>query len=153
MSKSLPQISEWKRVFVDTSFIIDSVSTLKEDLPKFQAVDRTQKLLEHLKLSASKKEQKITWVTSSIVLSELTKFENKDAVEELQKIFDSPDLEIINFTRKEARLLIDDLEKYIEPKHISVYLKELKKTLANNDIYNPKNVISNDALIIACCQV
>lgn len=151
---NIPAIGEWKRIFIDTSFIIDCIRDLlylKTDDGKYEAVNRSQALIDHIKLSEIR-ERKITWITSSIVLSELSKFENKDAVDELQKLFDSSDVEIVNFTKREARFMIDDLSNYIEQKHISQYIKELEKVLGEKGVFNPKNYISKDALIIACAK-
>lgn len=153
---SIPPISEWRRIFVDTSFIIDAVRNLQDidkDYSKYHYIVNTQKLLEHFQLvKESKQEIEVRWITSSIVLSELSKFENKDAVDELQIIFDSPEIEIVNFTRKEASFIVNDMGKYLDQKHVNQYLKEMKEALASNNIFNPKNYISNDALIIACAK-
>jgi|SRR5690554_1606562 len=151
---NLPAVGEWKRIFIDTSFIIDSVRDIEfiaEEDPKYRSVRKTHALVEHFRL-LEQKEQNVFWVTSSIVLSELTKFENKDAVDELQQIFNSSNLEIVNFTRKEASFLVNDMTNYIEQKHIARYVKEMQKALAGMDVFNPKNYISNDALIIACAK-
>lgn len=54
MRNSLPQISEWNRIFVDTSFIIDAVrdlSFIKETDSKITAIKRTHALLEYFELS------------------------------------------------------------------------------------------------------
>lgn len=151
---NIPAVGEWKRIFIDTSFIIDSVRDIqfidKED-SKYDSVLKTHALIDHFKLS-DPKGQDTTWVTSSIVLSELSKFENRDAVNELQMLFNTPNVEIINFTRKEASFLVNDMTNYIEQKHIARYVRELQKTLAEMDVFNPKNYVSNDALIIACAK-
>ena len=154
MSK-IHRISEWRRVFVDTSFIIDSVrdlAMLSDSDPKFQSVRKSHELLAHFQKSADLKGQSIRWVTSSIVLSELLKFENKDAVNELQKTFKTPEVEIINFTEREASFILNDMADFIEQKHIGQYIKELQKALAEKHVFNPKNYIAKDALIIACAK-
>lgn len=151
---NIPAISEWKRIFIDTSFIIDSVRNLQQlsdSDPKFECVYKTHALINHFSL-VEDNEKPLTWITSSIVLSELSKFENKDAVDELQRLFNTSNIEVINFTRKEASFVVNDMGNYIEQRHISQYLKELNKSLAEKNVFNPKNYISNDALIIACAK-
>lgn len=150
-TNNLPPISEWTRIFVDTSFIIDSVrkiDAIRDDDPKRISIEKSHRLLDHFQLSG----QEVIWITSSIVLSELLKFENKDAVDELQKIFNTANIEIINFTRKEASFLVNDMVNFLEQKHVGRYVRELQTVLANDDIFNPKNYITNDALIIACAK-
>jgi predicted nucleic acid-binding protein len=151
---TIPAVSEWKRVFIDTSFIIDSVRNLDniiETDSKYEYVKRTHALIDYFNLPSQSDTSPI-WITSSIVLSELSKFENADAVSELQTIFNTPNIEIINFTRKEASFIVNDMVNYVEQKHISQYITQLRKDLAEMNIFNPKNYISNDALIIACAK-
>lgn len=148
---NLPQISEWKRIFVDTSFIIDSVrdlSIIEPKDPKYSSIKNTHGLLDRIKGFG----HEIKWITSSIVLSELSKFENKDAIDELQRIFNSPEVEIVNFTPQEAMFIVKDMANYIEQKHVSRYVKELASDLAKSGVFNPKSYITNDALIIACAK-
>ncbi len=152
---TIAPISEWRRVFIDTSFIIDlirNLSVIPVEDPKFIAIQKSQKLLEYFQLVSEQKENQVRWVTSSVVLSELTKFENKDAVDELQGILMSPEVEIINFTRKEASFILNEMGNYIEDKHISQYINDLKKELAKSGVFNPRNYIAKDALIIACAK-
>lgn len=154
MKKAIPAISEWKRIFIDTSFIIDSVRNIekiKEDDPKFKNIKNTHLLLDYFK-QKDKLDQPIRWITSSIVLSELTKFENEDAVLELQSVLDSSELEIINFTKKEAHFILKDMADYVEQKHINQFIKSREKALKNHNIFNPKNYVAKDALIIACAK-
>lgn len=83
---------------------IDSVRNLQQlsdSDPKFECVYKTHALINHFSL-VEDNEKPLTWITSSIVLSELSKFENKDAVDELQRLFNTSNIEVINFTRKEA---------------------------------------------------
>jgi len=151
---NIPSVEDWKRIFIDTSFIIDSIRDIEfidVNDAKYESVRKTHALIEHFKLSEANGND-VIWVTSSIVLSELSKFENKDAVGELQMLFNSPNMEIINFTRKEASFLVNDITNYIEQKHFSRYVRELQKSLSEKDVFNPKNYISNDALIIACAK-
>jgi predicted nucleic acid-binding protein len=151
---TIPAVSEWKRIFIDTSFIIDSVRNLDniiETDSKYEYVKRTHALIDYFNLPSQSDSSPI-WITSSIVLSELSKFENSDAVSELQTIFNTPNIEIINFTRKEASFIVNDMVNYVEQKHISQYITQLRKDLAEMNIFNPKNYISNDALIIACAK-
>jgi len=151
---TIPAVSEWKRIFIDTSFIIDSVRNLDniiETDSKYEYVKRTHALIDYFNLPSQSDSSPI-WITSSIVLSELSKFENSDAVSELQTIFNTPNIEIINFTRKEASFIVNDMVNYVEQKHISQYINQLRKDLAEMNIFNPKNYISNDALIIACAK-
>lgn len=151
---NIPAISDWKRIFIDTSFIIDAVRDIEkinQSNPKYESIRRTHALIDYFGLSESKG-QEVIWITSSIVLSELIKFENKDAVSELQNLFNTSNIEIVNFTRKEASFLVDDMTNYIEQKHIGRYVKELREALAEMNVFNPKNYISNDALIIACSK-
>lgn len=154
MKKTIPAVSEWKRIFIDTSFIIDSVRNqekIKEDDAKYHNIRNTHLLLDYFK-QKSNQDQQVRWVTSSIVLSELTKFENEDAVSELQRILDSSELEIINFTKKEANFILKDMVNYVEQKHVSQYIKALEKALKEDNIFNPKNYVAKDALIIACAK-
>jgi len=151
---TIPAVSEWKRIFIDTSFIIDSVRNLDniiETDSKYEYVKRTHALIDYFNLPSQSDSSPI-WITSSIVLSELSKFENSDAVSELQTIFNTPNIEIINFTKKEASFIVNDMVNYVEQKHISQYITQLRKDLAEMNIFNPKNYISNDALIIACAK-
>jgi predicted nucleic acid-binding protein len=151
---TIPAVSEWKRIFIDTSFIIDSVRNLDniiETDSKYEYVKRTHALIDYFNLPSQSDSSPI-WITSSIVLSELSKFENSDAVSELQTIFNTPNIEIINFTKKEASFIVNDMVNYVEQKHISQYINQLRKDLAEMNIFNPKNYISNDALIIACAK-
>lgn len=152
---TIPAISEWRRIFIDTSFIIDSIrdlSLISEEDPKYSAIQKSQKLLEHFQLIAERNENQIRWITSSIVLSELIKFENQDAVDELQGILMSPEVEIINFTRREASFILNEMGNYVEDKHISQYINDLRKELAKSGVFNPRNYIAKDALIIACAK-
>lgn len=154
MKKTIPAVSEWKRIFIDTSFIIDSVRNqekIKKDDSKYHNIRNTHLLLDYFK-QKSNQDQQVRWVTSSIVLSELTKFENEDAVSELQRILDSSELEIINFTKKEANFILKDMVNYVEQKHVSQYIKALEKALKEDNIFNPKNYVAKDALIIACAK-
>lgn len=154
MKTTIPAISEWKRIFIDTSFIIDSVRNIekiKEDDPKFKNIKNTHLLLDYFK-QKDELDQPVRWITSSIVLSELTKFENEDAVSELQGVLDSSELEIINFTKKEANFILKDMVNYVEQKHVSQYIKELENALKEDHIFNPKNYVAKDALIIACAK-
>lgn len=41
---------------------------------------------------------------------------------------------------------------YIEQKHISKFMKEMKAVLAEQGVFNPKNYVSKDALIVACAK-
>lgn len=152
---NIPAISEWRRVFIDTSFILDlvrDISVMSPEDPKYQAVERSQKLLEHFKLVAEKNEKPVRWITCSIVLSELIKFENEEAIEELQKILNSAEVEIINFTGKEANFIVSEMGNYIEEKHIAQFLREVQRELGKSGIFNPRGYVSKDALIIACAK-
>lgn len=152
---NIPPIAEWRRIFIDTSFIIDLLRDLKSispENPKYETIEKSQKLLEHFKLVATKEENKIRWITSSIVLSELIKFETKEIVDELQNILNSPEVEIINFTKKEANFIVNDMGSYVQENHISRYIQELQKEMGNTGVFNPRNFVSKDALIIACAK-
>ncbi len=64
---NLPAVGEWKRIFIDTSFIIDSVRDIEfiaEEDPKYRSVRKTHALVEHFRL-LEQKEQNVFWVTSS----------------------------------------------------------------------------------------
>jgi len=152
---NIPAISEWRRVFIDTSFIIDllrDISKMPEADPKYQSVFRGQKLLDHFQLVAEKGDKPVRWVTCSIVLSELIKFENKEAIDQIQKILNSPEVEIINFTSKEASFIVNEMGNYVEDKHITRYISELHAELAKSGVFNPRNFVAKDALIIACAK-
>ena len=152
--KHIPPIQEWKRIFIDTSFIIDGMRDIQHinpDNPKFESARKAHALIAYFSL-LEQKEQNHTWITSSIVLSELLKFENSDAVSELQGLFRAPNMEIINFTRKEASFLVNDIGNYIEQKYTNQFFKEFQRSLAEQNLFNPKNFISSDARIVACAK-
>lgn len=152
---NIPAISEWRRAFIDTSFIIDlvrDVGKMSEDDPKYQSVLRSQKLLDYFKIEAGRNDKPVRWVTCSIVLAELIKFENEDAVNELQEILQSSELEIINFTAKEAKFITNDMGNYVEDKHITQYISEMQKQLSKTGVFNPRNFVAKDSLIIACAK-
>lgn len=125
MPNSLPPITEWKRIFIDTSFIIDCITDAEKMTNGTRKLDcaNARKLVDSLENYS----QDVTWMTSSIVLSELTKFENEDLVGELQSLLNSAEVEIINFTRREAKFIVNDMVDYVEEKHINQYLKRRKK--------------------------
>lgn len=155
MGITIPAIKNWRRIFIDTSFIIDSVRTLPinpEKDPKYWNIKNTHDLIDYFKLRSTKETTSVRWVTSSIVLSELTKFEDSDAVEALQDLFDTPEVEIINFTKKEAEFILNDMVDYIEQDHVNQFFKDLKDALSSQNVFNPRNYIAKDALIIACAK-
>lgn len=73
-------------------------------------------------------------------------------MDELQKIFNSSEIEIINFTRREASFIVKDMVNYVEQQHVAKYVKDMRQALESKGEFNPKNLISNDALIIACAK-
>ena len=78
MNKIQP-IQEWKQIFVDTSFIINCLANIpKEDNPSYHSIVKSKALLRYFEINTN---HKVRWVTSSIVLSELTKLQDKNLVE------------------------------------------------------------------------
>jgi len=146
----IPPIQEWKQIFVDTSFIINCLSNLpNEDNSNYNSVKRAKALLNYFEINPN---QKVRWVTSSIVLSELTKLPDENLIEAVANIFNNADIEIVNFTNKEARFMVKEFTKFIDDNHIEKYIKDLQKSLGELGVFNPKNFISSDARIIACAK-
>lgn len=152
---NISPISEWRRIFIDTSFIIDllrDLSLMDSNDHKYNCVKNSQGLLEYFKAAAENHQLKVRWITSSIVLSELTKFDNDEVVTGLQALLNSSEVEIINFTPKEANFIVKDMVSYVEGKHISQFVNKMQKDLANAGVFNPKGFVTSDALIIACAK-
>lgn len=88
---------------------------------------------------------------SSITASELTKFDD-EVLNGISIIFANGDIEIVNFTMREANFMVKEFTKFIEDKHIETYLREFQREMNAMGVFNPKNLISSDARIIACAK-
>lgn len=148
---NIPAIQDWRSIFVDTSFIINSLanlSLLKQDTLLFNNVKNTQALLEYYKQPSA---PKVRWIVSSITASELTKFTD-DVVDGISSIFMNGDLEIVNFTIREANFILKDFTSFIENRHFEEYKRDFQKQISSLGVFNPKAYLSSDARIIACAK-
>lgn len=152
MSNIIP-ISKWRRIFFDTSFIIECVLDAEKHKDyKRESILCAQKILNYIQTRDRVKEYNTRWVTSSIVISELSKLDYQDAMNGLMNIFQTPEVEIINFTTKEAYIILEKFNDFVEEKHFNSYLSLLAKTASEQDIFNPRCILSNDAKIAACAK-
>jgi hypothetical protein len=148
------KISEWKHVFLDTSFIIDYLS----DSEKFDANPKKKENIEVSKmimeyLSLKKNNEKPQFYVTSITLGELRRLETASIFKKIIEVLSAGDVIFVSYRKEEAIEVNNIIEKYKKTKSPKLSLEDLGKARKESGCLNYRNWISDDMKILSCAKI
>jgi hypothetical protein len=147
-------ISEWKHVFLDTSFIIDYLS----DAEKFDANPKKKENIEISKrvmecLSLKNRNEKPQFYVTSITIGELRRLETASIFRKIIEILSSGDVTFIPYRKEEAIEVNNIIEMYKKTKAPKLSLKDLEKAQKESGCINYRSWVSDDMKILSCAKI
>ncbi len=144
-------IKEWKYIFLDTSVIIDFLQNPEKHTknPKVQKrIELTQKLINNL--GVSNNGNRCLFYVSAVSLSELIKSSRPENIaQEVALIFNTSDVVFIDFTKSIANFLQKSLENFLPDGQKHTFIKQLEKSLKEQNFNNARQWVSDDLKIAA----
>ena len=120
-------VKEWKRVFLDTSVIIDFLLSPEryENNPEVKdRITNTHKLLEYL---IAQTNNEVFFYISAITLSELTKIGETGTLDDiLLELFSGSNIVFVDYTCKTAIDINTNLKKYLPKYSINQFLSRME---------------------------
>lgn len=152
MAAHIKPIKSWKRVFLDTSFIIDYMSNYKNFDKNPQHQERillAHKIMNILEAGSKENKSVIEFYISAITIVELRKMTAPDIARELIMILNSYNVVFIDFTKNIANTVNRSLEHYLADSTKHQFISRLEKEAARSGIMSARQWVSDDLKIIA----
>ena len=144
-------ITEWKNIFLDTSFIIDyftyGKSDIKDQLTKErrELVNSVMEILSNYDLEGGN--QKRNFYISSLSVTELRKLEKDNVAKELVRIFSASDVTFVDYTKNIALVLNRSLETHLPEGQKHQFLSYLEKELKYSNVVSARQWVTMDLMI------
>jgi hypothetical protein len=147
------KISEWKHVFLDTSFIIDYLS----DAEKFDANPKKKENIEVSKkimecLSLENRAEKPQFYITSITIGELRRLETASMFRKIIEILSAGDVTFVPYRKEEAIEVNSIIDLYKKAKSPQLSLKDLERAKKESGCINYREWISDDMKILSCAK-
>ena len=149
--KPTKPITEWKNIFLDTSFIIDyftyGKSDIKDQLTKErrELVNSIMEILSNYDLEGGN--QKRNFYISSLSITELRKLEKDNVAKELVRIFSASDVTFVDYTKNIALALNRSLETHLPEGQKHQFLSYLEKELKYSNVVSARQWVTTDLMI------
>ena len=149
--KPTKPITEWKNIFLDTSFIIDyftyGKSDIKDQLTKErrELVNSLMEILSNYDLEGGN--QKRNFYISSLSVTELRKLEKDNVAKELVRIFSASDVTFVDYTKNIALALNRSLETHLPEGQKHQFLSYLEKELKYSNVVSARQWVTMDLMI------
>ena len=149
--KPTKPITEWKNIFLDTSFIIDyftyGKSDIKDQLTKErrELVNSVMEILSNYDLEGVN--QKRNFYISSLTITELRRLVTDNVAKELVRIFSASDVTFVDYTKNVALVLNRSLETHLPEGQKHQFLSYLKKELEGGSVVNVRQWVTTDLMI------
>lgn len=149
--KPTKPITEWKNIFLDTSFIIDyftyGKSDIKDQLTKErrELVNSVMEILSNYDLEGGN--QKRNFYISSLTITELRRLVTDNVAKELVRIFSASDVTFVDYTKNVALVLNRSLETHLPEGQKHQFLSYLKKELEGGSVVNVRQWVTTDLMI------
>ena len=154
--KPTKPISEWQNILLDTSFIVDFLSSPErfDKNPEVQKrIELAQRVMEILSnYEPSEKNTRRNYFISAITLGELRKMATENTAKELVWLFSAGDVTFIDYTKDTALLLNRSLEECLPKGQKHQFLSYLEKELKARNFANARQWVSDDLKIVACAK-
>jgi hypothetical protein len=147
-------ISDWKHVFLDTSFIIDFLSDAGNFDPnpkKKENIEVARMIME--RLSSRDNKGRPHFYVTSITIGELRRFEIASIFRKIIDILSAGDVTFVPYRKEEAievNMIIEGYKKLRAPK---LSLKDMEKARKESGCINYREWISDDMKILSCAKV
>jgi hypothetical protein len=148
------KISEWRHVFLDTSFIIDYLS----DAKKFDTNPKKKENIEVSKqimkcLSLKNRTAKPQFYVTSITIGELRRLETASIFRKIIEILYAGDVTFVPYGKEEAIEVNNIMAMYKKIKAPELSLKDLERARQESGCINYRGWISDDMKILSCAKV
>jgi hypothetical protein len=148
------KISQWKHVFLDTSFIIDYLS----DASKFDFNSKKKENIEVSKmimecLSLRKANEKPQFYVTSITIGELRRLETASVLKKIIEVLSCGDVTIVPYGKEEAIEVNKIIKMYKKATAPQLSIKDLEKAKKESGCINYRSWISDDMKILSCARV
>lgn len=152
---NLKPIEAWKRVFLDTSVIIDYLQGRNNQDKEYsnqllgERINLTNKVFELMREQEISREEKMQFFISSISVAELLKLASNDARRELILLFNTSYIKFVDFTQDDAIKIKKVLNSRFENGEDFAFLKNLRNVVAQTNAHNPRSCVVDDLKIVA----
>jgi hypothetical protein len=152
MSK-IGNISDWKYILLDTSFIIDYLSNpdkLEKNPIKYENCILAKQIMDLLSLK--KDDNRPVFYVSSITIGELKRLETQSITKKIISCFSCGDVTILPYGKSEAEILNKTVFDWKKEKQPNVTLKQLEEDCKKNGCANFRVWINDDMKILSCVK-
>ncbi|MFK5855391.1 MAG: hypothetical protein QM503_04610 [Bacteroidota bacterium] len=142
-------IKEWKKVFLDTTVIIDfllSPDRFEKNPSVKQRITATHKLLEYL---ISNPKDEVYFYISAVTLAELTKIgESGTLDDQLLELFSGSNIVFVDYTCETAIDINTNLKKYLPNYSVNQFLGKLESIKKDGgEFYQARQWVNDDLKI------
>jgi hypothetical protein len=144
-------ISDWRYILLDTSFIIDYLSDpdkLNLNPVKKENCILAKKIMDFI----SSNKNRPTFYVSSITIGELKRLETQSIAKKIINCFSAGDVTILPYGKMEAEILSNTVFEWKKQKQPNVTLKQLEEDCKKNGCSNFRAWISDDMKILSCVK-
>lgn len=149
----MKNISDWKYILLDTSFIIDYLS----DSSKCDSNPVKKENIELAKdimniLSSNKRTIKPQFYVTSITVGELRRLETEPIAKKIIEILSAGDVTFLTYGKSEAEILNKTAYAWKKKKQPNVTQLQLENECKKNGCANFRGWISDDMKILSCVK-
>ncbi|MDR1880138.1 MAG: hypothetical protein LBQ78_04330 [Tannerellaceae bacterium] len=147
------KISEWIHILLDTSFIIDYLSSPEkfDDNPKKkESITLANDIMSELSLV--NRVHKPQFYITSITIGELIKLETASISRKIVEIFYSGDVTFLPYGKSEAEEMNEFIQKYRKLKEPWKSLQAIEKAKKESECMNYRGWINDDMKILSCAK-
>jgi hypothetical protein len=154
--KPAKPIKDWKHIFLDTSFIIDFISSPSKERKnqevqkRIELAHQVMDILSNYDLENSKERRQ--YYISSVTVAELRKLAASNTVKDLVVLFNAGDVIFVDFTKDIALKLNQGLEHSLPDGQKHQFISYLEKELKANNVANARQWVSDDLKISASAK-
>lgn len=148
-------LAEWQHIFIDTSVFVDYFSDpnrYEKNLPVKRRIEITHSVLKTLAEVELPENKKRCVYVSAITISELRKLPESDNVNLLVETLMQHDVIFVDYTKRIATDLLNNLQKYLPDAKKFQFLSHLEKVLKVQNVASARQWIEDDMKIIACAK-
>lgn len=153
MNTIVKNISEWKYILLDTSFIIDYLSDptrFNSNPVKKENIELAKSIMELL--SSNQRKIKPQFYVTSITIGELKRLETESVAKKIIETLSAGDVTFLPYGKAEAEVLNKTVFNWKKEKQPKVTQAQLEDECKKNGCSNFRNWISDDMKILSCVK-
>lgn len=151
---AMRNISNWKYILLDTSFIIDYLSDpgkCDSNPVKKESIELAKSIMTIL--SSDKRKIKPQFYITSITIGELKRLETDSVARKIIEVLSAGDVTFLPYGKSEAEVLNKAVYAWKKKKQPNVTQSQLENECKRNGCANFRNWINDDMKILSCVKL